>query len=490
MSAPAFESLDPTALTWLFRALAPGAPDEAFADALPPLVPEPDWLSALRAQAQARFGSVGMPSRRNEAWRYVDLRALLQTPFEPAPAPHTLDAAHLDDLLAPHRLDDAEPLRLTFVNGQFFPGASSSPDALAETPGLTLTTLHAVLRDPQALAPEMLAHLQASLFADLGLEDDAFALLNALQGRDAAIVMLADDVALARPVQVLFAQSGSPDQPQLACQRAVLVLGARAQATVSLQFVGDDATPYWANSALHCVCDENSRLDLVLSQADGANGAGFLATRATLAKNSHLALTTTTFSGQLVRHAFTARLQGEGAHLELNGLNALRGETRAHQRAVIVHQAPNARSVQTFKCILDGQSRADFDGVIVVGRHAIGTDATQLNKNLLLSDNAQALTRPQLRIDADDVKCAHGATVAQLEPDELFYLASRGLPPHVAQCLLTFGFAEDIAQSVAHPAIRQYLERQILRTLDHQNSPLSCFAECDICPASRTPQGC
>ncbi|MBK8189175.1 MAG: SufD family Fe-S cluster assembly protein [Vampirovibrionales bacterium] len=493
MSAQAFEGLEPTALTWLLRPSDALSEETSTEKGCTGEIVEPAWLTERRQQAQARFSEVGAPSRRDDAWKYVDLRTLQQTSFTPARALSVENEARAFDQLtsAGHLLPEAAPLRLAFVNGAFCPRLSSSQADIDEAaPGLVLTTLQAFLRAPEQWPDAINKDLPQSFLAGVSQEDDAFALLNAIHSRDAALVILPEGVTLARPLQLLFSQSGSAEHPQLSAQRAFVSMGARSQATILVQTVGEDATPYWANTGLDCLCAEESRLNLVIAQVDGENGAGFLATRARLDQKAHLSLTCATFGGHIARHALTVRLTGENAHLALHGLNTLRGQTQSHQRAVVIHETPNASSAQTFKGILDEQSRADFDGIIVVSRDAVGTDATQLNKNLLLSEEAVAYARPQLRIDADDVKCAHGATVGQLEPDELFYLTSRGLPSAVAQCLLTFGFAEDIAQSVADPAIRQYLERLILRNLDHQNSPLSCFTECEICPASQSAHGC
>jgi Fe-S cluster assembly protein SufD len=251
-----------------------------------------------------------------------------------------------------------------------------------------------------------------------------------------------------------------------------------AQADLFLQSAGDSGHDYLSNTVVELIARPNARLGYTALQSEGVHGFGFMATQAFLAENSQVDLTTVTLAGKPVRHAVSVFLQGEEAACRLNGLNVLSNTARAYAHTEIHHQVPRCRSEQVYKNILDGDAQAEFDGIIQVYPHAQQTDARQLNKNLLLSNDAVAYTRPQLKIDADDVKCAHGATVGQLEPEELFYLQSRGLSAEVAQCLLTFGFAEDLIQNIGQAPVRAYLEQRVLEALGQSNSPLNCFTSC------------
>jgi len=229
--------------------------------------------------------------------------------------------------------------------------------------------------------------------------------------------------------------------------------------------VGLSDGAYFNNSVQEFVVDEAGQAECTIILDEAAQGWHLTATRSQLQAKAKLNLNTVTLGGQTSRHTINTLLKGEQAEANLNGLDVLCDKTEIYHHTVTEHWVPDCVSNQFYKGILDDETKSEFNGMVFVAQGANGTDSQQLNKNLLLSENARVWTRPQLQINADDVKCAHGATVGQLEKDQLFYLASRGLDRELAQGLLTYGFAEDIIQKIAASSVRRYLDGRVLNNL-------------------------
>ncbi len=414
----------------------------------------PQAWPELRTKSLERFQALGIPTKRLEAWKYIDLKPVLNTDFQPyeaAPQPEVPQEA-----LEPHLLAEGTVAfpRLVFVNGALVP-------ALCQTQGLPQGVV------AQSLGTQAVDVSLDGIASSVAQEADAFAALNGALFQDGAFVSVPDGVKVAVPLQLLFLTTGSPEGPRAAYLRNVLNVGKNAALSVVLQFVGVESTHVYLNNVVnHLNVDVAGQLEVTLLQAEAAQGFHFAATHAQLQANSQVEMTCVAVGGQTSRHHSDAQLLGEGADCRLNGLSVLAGETRVYRHIAVEHQVPNTVSRQLFKSIVDDRTRSEFDGTIVVYPNACGTDAEQMNKNLLLSDDARVYTRPQLRIDNDDVKCAHGATVGQLEDEELFYLFSRGLSKEQARSILTYGFAEEILGKHTQPALHAYLDTLVLSHLN------------------------
>jgi Fe-S cluster assembly protein SufD len=225
-----------------------------------------------------------------------------------------------------------------------------------------------------------------------------------------------------------------------------------------------DAT-YLTNAVVEVFVGEGARVSHYKVQDEGANAFHVASTRAELSRSSSYDLTTVTLGAQLSRHNIEVLLESEGAECRVDGLYLVGTGQHADTHSLIDHRVPNCASRQNYKGILDGRSRAVFNGRVFVREEARGTDAEQSNKNLLLSREARVDTKPQLEIYNDDVKCSHGATVGQLDEEELFYLISRGLHTDLARNLLTYGFAEEVVGNIKFESIRAQLDEAILNRL-------------------------
>ncbi len=431
-------------------------------------------LSAWRREAFARFERLGMPTRRSEAWKAFNLRTLLNQAVQPmADVPV---AAITEDIAAYFPVAAADALRLTFINGRYQANLSS---ANLESHGLYVESLADVLKS-EANSPQQVALFQ-QLSTALAQEEDVFAALTATLLESGVCIRVAEGVTVAAPVQALFLTTpavyanAAPVATYLA---NIVALEPNAKLNLFIQHrcLHTDGvtseTPYINHSLNTVSLAQGASLDLTVLLDEAPLAFHLAATRAELAQDASLNLTTVALGDSTARHAINTQLLGERTSVTLNGLDVLKGRGASHHHIVMGHQAPNAESDQFYKAVLDDAAQSSFNGLVFVAVGADGTDSKQLNKNLLLSNEARAWTRPQLQINADDVKCAHGATVGSLEPDQLFYLASRGFDRALAQSLLTFGFAEEVIDRVNNVDVRRYLAQQALDTLQEAANPL------------------
>jgi Fe-S cluster assembly protein SufD len=230
----------------------------------------------------------------------------------------------------------------------------------------------------------------------------------------------------------------------------------------------NDEGVYLTNAIVDLSLAEGARLEHYKIQRESTAAFHVGTTRAELGPNSSYKTTTINFGAALSRHDIRVQMDHEGAECSVDGLYMVDGTQHTDTHSVIDHRQPHCTSHQLYKGILDGKSRAVFNGIVFVRHGAQQTDARQTNKNLLLSTDARVDTKPQLEIFADDVKCTHGAAVGQLDEDEMFYLLSRGINPALARNMLTYGFAEEVIERIAVESIRRELDAAVLNRLRAQ----------------------
>lgn len=407
---------------------------------------EPRWLTGRREAALARFAELGFPTRRQESWRFNDLRVLQRCEFPPSAAG---GAAAWEKLERRRFAGDAH--RLVLVDGRFMPDLSdigtlpegvwlgSTAVALAERPAL----VEAALGDSDISGAQPFSSLNAAFFAD------------------GFVLSLPRGVTLDRPVEVMHLAGASA--PRSLHLRSVVMLGTGSAATLLETFAGEGV--YWTNAVTALHLDERAILRHVKVQDEGQEAVHFAAARATLGRAARYASFVLTVGGRLSRHDTLAAVTGEGAQLGLDGAYMLRGEQEATNATFVDHAAPAGSTREVFKGVIEERAHGIFLGKIAVRPEAQKTNAHQINRNLLLSPRAVVDTKPELEIFADDVRCSHGATVGELEEAALFYLRSRGIPMPEARRMLIEAFIADALETVEEAALHAYLRRHVERWL-------------------------
>jgi Fe-S cluster assembly protein SufD len=413
----------------------------------------PAWVEELRREAVKRFDAKGFPTTDEEDWKYTNVAPIARADFAPASA----DAANLDGGtgVEPFIYAEARESRLVFVDGKFRPEHSSTA---ALPSGVVAVELGEALRGVHAetVRPHLARATEETR--------DGFELLNAAFLDAGAFILIPAGVEVAAPIHLLFLSTARTGQ-RATFPRVVVVAESNSSATLIESHTGADEATYLTDAVVDVSVGAGARLAHYKVQHEGAQGFHVAATRAALERDASYDLTTITLGARLSRHGIEVLLEHEGAECWVDGLYLVGDGQHADTHSLIDHRRPHCTSHQNYKGILDGKSRAVFNGRVFVRRDAQHTDAVQSNKNLLLSPEARVDTKPQLEIFADDVKCAHGATVGQLEEEQLFYLASRGLHTETARNLLTYGFAEEIVEKIRIDSIKAQLDEAILNRL-------------------------
>jgi len=389
----------------------------------------------LRRKAIEKFVERGFPTERDENWRFTDVSPIAEIPFKPAVG--TANPNQFSGLAN----GSLKACQITFVDGRFAPSFSS----LDLPAGVGVTSIGEILKT----APGVLAPL-------VQVPDDAFAALNTAFFRDGAAIRIADGVQVDRPIHVLCLSSLHGD-PYVMHPRTVISLGEGARATVVKSFLGPSGGTYFLNAVSTVLLDPGSSLDLTKVQRESQQAYHRERLDVRQARGSSFTHHSISLGARIARNDFNVALEGEGAECSLFGLYEVAGAQHVDHHTSIDHVVPHCTSRELYKGVLDGRSRAVFDGRIMVRAGAQKTSAIQQNKNLLLSQDALVHTKPQLEIFANDVKCKHGATIGQLDEGVLFYLRSRGIGLAEARRLLIHAFAGEIVDSVKTDAVRSQI---------------------------------
>ena len=414
----------------------------------------PASVARLRDCAFTRFADLGLPTTKLERWRFTNVAPIAQTEFSLA-EPINLPAS----VLEPYALAGVAGPRATFVNGRFAPDLSSDNGLPA---GVEVRSIAEVLAaDAGSLEPYL---GQIASF-----DTEAFTALNTALLRDGALVRIPANVVVESPIQILFvtaATNGDAPRSLMAHPRLLVLAGENSQVRLveSYAGLGGDGR-YLTNAVTEVVGGENSVIDHYKLLLDSFQAFHIAATHIRLARSANFSSHSVTLGGGIVRNDIGVVLDGEGINCTLNGLYLANDRRLVDNHTTIHHARPHCCSHELYKGILDGQAHAVFNGKIVVAIDAQKTDAKQTNKTLLLSEDAQINTKPELEIFADDVKCTHGATVGQLDEDALFYLRSRGLGFDQARNMLIHAFASDLLNRITVKPIRAKLEAVLLEQL-------------------------
>ncbi|MEO8935844.1 MAG: Fe-S cluster assembly protein SufD [Burkholderiaceae bacterium] len=412
----------------------------------------PSWLSALRAAALERVGALKLPTRRDEDWRFTDLSALAAQSFQPAQPQPSLA---LGDV-ARFFIGEATS-RLVFIDGVHAPQWSSTNGG-GGGEGVVVTTLAAAIASHGAVVETQLGRHAA-------FDTELFTALNTAFLQDAAVIIAPPGAVGTAPVHVLFiARSpGVASHPRL-----LLVAEAGSAVTLIEDHVALHDGAYFTNPVAEIVLAANARVEHVRVQRDSATAVHLGTCAVALGRASHYHSVSVALGATLSRLGVDVALSDEAAQCSLDGMVLIGASQIADTHSCIRHLRPRGTSRQLHKAIVDGAAHAVFNGRVEVGVGAQQTDSAQSSRNLLLSAKGQVDTLPQLEILADDVKCTHGATVGELDSEEVFYLRSRGLSEAAARDLLIYAFGAEVIDRIPVASLRRQLERSVLeRTARH-----------------------
>ena len=408
---------------------------------------QPSWLKDLRAEAVERVGALKLPTSNDEAWRFSGIAALAQHSFHPAAAPAALQPADIERF----RIDEAA-IRIVFVDGVYSPRLSSIGAAGTAGAGVVIGNLATVI----AARPEV---VQAHLGRHAAFHDHLFTALSTAFLHDAAVVLVPRDASVAAPVHLLFIAT----EPGAASHPRILVVGeAGSSVTLIEDYVALHDGSYFTDAVVEIAVGANARIELVRIQLESDAAFHIASCAVSLGHAGRYRSVSVALGARLSRLDLEVRQTAEAAECSLDGLALIGGHQLADTHTCIDHMKPHGTSRQLHKCIVDGAAHAVFNGKVLVRPGALKSDSAQSSRNLLLTKAAVVDTLPQLEILADDVKCAHGATVGQLDSEELFYLRSRGLSEEAARDLLTYAFGAEVIERIPVASLRARLEHAVL----------------------------
>ena len=401
-------------------------------------------LAEHQEAALNRFAVLGFPHSKHEMYTYLNTKGLTEKVFSLS--------------------DGTRKVSEGFVAGHTYPGCENQ--CLVFVDGVLNRKLSKLEGVKGSLRPLSEAGLESYLAETVEKENDVFAALSAAFCREGLVFKVEDNTQISGTVQVLFVSTGG--KAVMHTPRLVWQLGKFSEVKVIEKFVGTEGG-YFMNSVQDWLLAEGAGVTFTQVQADPFDSWHFSKTRVSLDRHSRFYSANASGGTQLARHHYDVRLKEEGAELRLNGVSVLDGKEQVHNFVRIHHDAPQCVSHQYFKNVVNGQGRSSFDGTVIVNQGAQLTSSDQLINNLMLSDECHADNKPNLMIFADDVKCTHGATIGQIDKDQLFYLQTRGLSAKVAKELLTRSFAKSIIQTIEFPEVVKELNGSLLKKLEGSN---------------------
>lgn len=401
------------------------------------------WLRSLRAAALDQFLASGFPTPKQEDWKYTDTRQIGAQHFT-TPVPTGVTSAQV------------QPFKFDAITLVFVDGVLAWPLADPVPPGLRVMSLAQALATDASVVEPWLDHDGPSV-------RHGFSALNLALMRDGAFVRIGHELAVEKPIHLLFVSSARPETGMHV--RNLIVTEHHSRATVVESYVALGDASYLASAYTEVVVGMSATLEHYRIGRDAESAYHIGGTRVHLERDSRYLSHSITLGGRMTRHEITCLLDAEGAHAALNGLYVGHGQQHMDHHTRIEHRVPHGTSREWYRGILTDSARGVFSGRVVVHPQAQHTDAEQANHNLVLSPRAEADSRPQFEIYANDVKCAHGATTGSLDADALFYLRSRGLDEPRARDLLVYAFAADVLARMTLVPVRAMVEQELAARL-------------------------
>lgn len=417
-------------------------------DAAKQALPAAGWHEPAREKARARLADNGLPHRRMEAWRWTDLRSVLDGEFPPALKQSEGDVSSLADVSAFSTLDRHV---IVFVDGHMRADLSSFD-------GLTDQVEFVRLGDDLEAAPEWLQQHMGQAFPDL---EDTLSDLNTAFLTDGVAVSVPGGVNVEKPVELVYINTGS--KPETLNTRCLVVVGEGAEVTILETHSGSGDGRYVSNGWTEFHLAQGAKAHHVKVQDEGAGSVHLANLHGVIGADAELRTFCLNAGAETVRNQIKVRLDGEGGHTSIASAYLLGGQQHCDTALLVDHAVPRCTSNELFKCVMDDHARGIFQGKIIVRPDAQQTDGMQMSQGLLLSETAEFDAKPELEIFADDVRCTHGATSGELDEEPLFYLRSRGVPEDQARALLIGAFVGEAIEEVASEDLQDHLKAYVAK---------------------------
>jgi Fe-S cluster assembly protein SufD len=404
--------------------------------------------AVYRKEAMSAFRQLGIPTSRHEEWKYTNIKTKLGESLTLGSVASEVNAAVKNYIasLPPYAF------RIIFLNGVFHPELSIVPDIK----GFTFQSLHEALSAPSAWVDKYFGKL-------VNCREEHFAALNTAFVNDGALIHVAKNTIISDPIYIQYFFTAS-DANAFTQTRNLIVLEDGASLQLAEDFRNASNIPVQYNHVSEMYVGKNAQLDVVKLQLEVSNAVGIHTLESQVERDGNFSAATITFSApntgkgnSVIRNNISAKLVGENAHADLNGLYFGKEDAHIDNHILIDHTVPNCTSNQLYKGVLDNEATGVFNGKIFVKPDAQKTNAFQSSKALLLSNEANVNSKPQLEIFADDVKCSHGVAIGQLDENALFYLESRGIAKPDAVQLLTYAFAHEAVELIKIKPVRQFM---------------------------------
>lgn len=415
---------------------------------------EPDWLKEKRKEAFEKFSESGIPTRKNEEYKYTDVRRVFTGSFS---AVHNeLHKLNLDF----NKISvDRNSVKLVFVNGWLHKDSTLSTSL---SKGVVIGNL---ATDGLMKHQELLRKYLGGSFKALPNGEGWGGALNSAFWFDGAFIYLPENTILEETIEIIHICTG--ENELMVNPRHLIIAGKNSEAQIIEHSISLNVQKkIIVNSMTEIFAEENSKLNYYKIQNENRNTFHLHNTLAVQKRNSHFDTNTITLDSNWVRNNLNISIEGENCETHLNGLFITAYSQFVDNHTRVYHGKPHCRSNQLYKGILDGKSTGVFNGKILVERDAQKTNAYQSSKNILLTDDATINTKPELEIYADDVKCSHGSSTGKINEDALFYLRSRGLSEESARRLLLYAFANDVLNTIRIDSFKNYLEELVNKCLE------------------------
>ena len=414
-----------------------------------------NWFTKQRQSAFDIFRESGFPNTKNEDWKYTDVKPIARNVFSNITGN---DVAISDDNLEVSLFKNLECINLVFINGAYSEKHSNIKNISNKT--VIKNMANALVNDESSLKKHMTQYASA----DTG----PFEALNIAFIQDGAYINIPANMSIEKPINITFISTDNSNK-FATHPRNLIILGENSNATVIENYVGNGDADYFTNSVTETVLLQGSSLKHYKIQQESSNAFHIANLNTSQSKDSRFESHSISVGGALVRNNIDASLDEEGAEIIMNGLYITENTQHVDNHTRVDHLKSHTRSHQNYRGVLNGKSRGVFNGKVVVHPQAQKIEAYQNNANLLLSNDAEIDTKPELEIYADDVKCTHGATVGQLDNNMLFYLRSRAVDEQTAKNLLTYAFADEIINNISFKPIKNKLEHLIISRLPNSS---------------------